>query len=522
MKAILPRAVFSGLLALLVLLFSLSAFTANEDAPAKDFVRAKTRKALGIIRQYGAALTGEDKCVVFALDAADFYRPYRLISLCVTDKNKANPAKVFMRDFYEKIASVEPISLGDVGVGSPGPPAAAAGLVFGLQVREVHFNELYVMATKFDAKGKPQGSLQTLSTIAAPSEKYFTRENMTATRGKNSVGIVAAALVLDEQDNEEGAVVYFMETDFDGKVIREPTELNLPEDGALQSIRLGKPFQDGKWWRIPATSIDYKDKDNGVTAPYIGASGHALMVLSVKPRKKGCLSKYSKLNGDNVEYDEYLYSGLQFLPPTQPAGVSGYPAAATLDLFYQYEKSKRPTQDNPLSSDFYYYVQAVRNGKRRGKPVEVNIPDWEPDLQYNQNDDVYCFELVSNVVVDNEGNFVVGLNSSLNIRSYSAPGEIGIGSEATWRWTERISWHKFNRNGDVTDSGYIAMSPDKGSYRSVSRFAYLDEINMYNYLFTSGGGQQDREIRFVTILANVDKNTADPLSSEVGIWKIPD
>lgn len=520
MEKNLPRSTVIVLAAYLPLLFSSTPVSSRASSLDEDFARVTPKKTLGITLQYGATLVGGDRCVIFASDAENFYRPHRLISLCVTDKNKVYPAKVFLKDFYEKFASVQAIDLKDFGAGSIDSPGAAAGIVIGLQVEEVFFSKLYIMAAKFNAKGKKQGALEILETIAAPAKRSFTRENMTTAKGKNSVGIAVAALIQDEQWNEESTKVYFMETDFNGKVIRGPAELKLPNDGALQAVRLGKPVLDGKWWRIPATSINYTD--NGVSTPEIGTSGHTLMVLSAKPKGKGYKSKSNKVAGDNVAYDEYLFTGLQFLPPAQSAGAPAYPPATTLDLFYQFEQARMPTQDNPLPSGYSYFIQATKKGKPQGEPVEVKIPGWEPRLQYNQNDRAYSFELVSNVVADAGGNFVVGLNRSLNLTSSAPPGETGIGPAIIWRWEDQISWHRFSRSGDVGGSGYIQMGPEYGSFRATSRFAYLDVVNTYNYLFVTGKSAKDRGIRFVTILAKVAQDTGDPLGSEVGILKIPD
>jgi hypothetical protein len=519
MRDIPLRFCFLVTLALTALLITLTAIPSRAGLADDDLVRVKAKKAKDLVRQYDAAKTAEDKCVVFAIDGDDFYRPYRVISLCVTDKNKVYPAKVFIEETYSKPVGVAAVGQKDSPAGSPKPSAASAGLVFILDYYDSWHNSLLLQMAKFDAKGKKIGPLVEFPRILAPSDREFRGPNIVAAKGKNSVGIAVAVSVVDDQDNVESAKVYFLETDFDGKLIRGPAELTLPDNGQLQAVMLGEPRLDGKWWRLPASTINHKS--SGASPSYNPISGHSLLILSAKPKAKGYKSKAVKVEADSQEYDDYTFAGIQFLPPTTGGGVTDPQTGSELNLFYQFKQLKTDP-DDPLIYDIDYFIQGTKQGRPQGGPVEVQIADWEPGLQPNEDEWKYSMELLTNVAADGQGGFIVGINRSLNIGTYSTPGEAIGNWEDTTRWVDQLSRHRFYLNGQVDKSEYIWTGLNFGSFRTTWHLSNVYNFNAYNHIFTSAGAGDNPSNHLIALLTDVTSDTGDPLSSDVGIWKIPD
>lgn len=324
----------------------------------------------------------------------------RLVSYRISNRGKASGANV-----------IDVITADVAAIWNPSshsvPPSAPYGLVY---YTYKPGNKIIVRVAKFDAGGKLTADTRDLLELPISTGNFISWTNLAASVGSRSIGITLSFKTYQGGWDEPGdAVAYFLQTDFDGKLIGSATKVPFSNGGIDELVSLRNPLQAGANWLVPLISSNIKT----------GQSSAA--VVQIKRSKAKVLTVFDASLSGGLDAEG---GNAQFLPPATSSGqrrVQISPAGVSFDLLIHHYSG---LPNDPLrirSEDYFLTVQKVkRTGKKAGNPYNLEADQWIPKLtpDVNRHLDLHR-EYLSYAAVNNDGKLLVAKSRFLQ-RSWNA------------------------------------------------------------------------------------------------------
>jgi hypothetical protein len=206
---------------------------------------------------------------------------------------------------------------------------------------------------------------------------------------------VAVVLYMDEDDMSYKyplfmkTRIFFAEFDFDGEMLGNQLEVKLPNNCKNQNYDTGAAVYNGKGWLFPAEGFFFKtDYFPNNYASNTPTGGH-LGIVAVKGKIGKRKVKYRRLFTDMVPDNSIIFSQPVILPDKSVFGAT--PAKAK-DLWLLYRHVLYiPEESMKLEGYTVYFGMIPINsrGKKSGKAVAVDIPEWDHTITYDPAKEIY-------------------------------------------------------------------------------------------------------------------------------------
>ena len=426
--------------------------------------------------------------VVFARDGLQDPRRYRLRSYTLKMNGKASVANMIIggKGSIDCAAAVWPHNSG------VNPSKKMTGLVFIFYSNQIEVTRgamNIIAVAKFDSKGKLVGQVKELLRIQEHENAYFYHPRMFAAVRNNRVCLVFSSSHNINNDDYSGphyAESYFLETDLNGNVIGDITQLNLPKSGDNQTFNVYKPFWTGSRWLIPVCYTAYKREENPPYKDRLQPQYNQIMMVVVN--KKHTVKINNILKEKKVK--EPTWRGYHQLSFVQPAS-SAPSAANSYSLFVHHRQTL--TNDNYQKYDWFsndYFLIKINKstGKKAGKPKEVEIPKWKHTHEYDPEKTFsWATNKISPLVTLNNGKVVFTQTLTYQRYFYSS----GNYTKETEHKTKLFSLNP--ASGKVTLLNQSQTHNQDGTYNAPHILHLGRKVGILNNMYYHGGVYRDED-----------------------------
>ena len=323
------------------------------------------------------------KSVVFA-EEMKFPEPdENFVSFVVSDKGKfSSPNSILTR--CTDVDEVEAFWFGDQSSGPSSAGKGAGGLLFVVyRIFEGNLRygeEVTLASAKFDEDGKKVGGWQILKQFKCPDDESAGSISLEAALGDGKIGVVFSYEHSVNKKNFvglEGSELQFFETDLDGKLIGEITDIPQPKKGQYQSPRAYEPVWNGARWLIPISNTKHRK-----VWIYLNKFGTEVVdnearIASVSGNPSSRKAKNFKFESDGETFMGYTYGRMSLIPaPAAAPDIAGPSAAGDTYLLFFLHLEWIPTLQQKLDAfklDGGLYTVDWR-GKKKGAKTAVKIP----------------------------------------------------------------------------------------------------------------------------------------------------
>lgn len=268
------------------LVFGVSAATAQDPAVDINYPIKKIKLAKGI-EPYRIAtwtITGKKTSHLSVMGWDNKNEKYLLSQFKLSHKGKAKPmgTPVPLGEGY--VARLTSVLIKPNSASRGNPTAGNHILVFALVTTTYEQDRAKLLVMAFDENGKSLIDDKQLMEITAPENNSIIAVSIYAAKGPRSVGVAFSLrfwkYVSKSFRGMNSSRAFFFETDDNGKLIGNISEIGLPKGGNLKEFWNGIPRHNGAGWIAPAFNTNLKIVDaNGMktTSP----TGNELYVITV-------------------------------------------------------------------------------------------------------------------------------------------------------------------------------------------------------------------------------------------------